>query len=217
MSVNRRRRRAAGSMSAAVGAFVVSVAACLGLGWSATGAGAASSGSLHRLACTPLSTDAPLEAPLYARNDGAGGGTDEWWCELPHATQVPQKYVELKRLVFPLSYPYSGYATYYGPPGDATSAGDPGTPGVVVTDNVNSAPTAPKRLSYPVQPKGQQVSIAKGVKGTVVKAGDTVTVSWRYPTNGVPRYLGGVAAVKVTGTDVPRALVLAVARHVTPN
>ena len=72
-------------------------------------------------------------------------------------------------------------------------------------------------LQYPATPAGKKVQLSKGVTATVVTAKNSVRVVWRYPTRGVPRYLQGVATVTVTGTGLPAATVVAVARHVEPN
>ena len=53
-------------------------------------------GPLHSLRCTPLPSDQPVEAPLYAQQEGANGATDGWWCQMPHATEVPAQFGELK-------------------------------------------------------------------------------------------------------------------------
>ena len=188
----------------------------MGAVWQVAPADAA--GSLHKLACTPLSTDAPLEAPQYAQEDGASGGTDEWWCELPHATQVPANFVERERLVSPIDYPYADYSTYYGTAKTSpTALTDRNGPGVEVSVDGDSSPRLAAHLHYPAVASGRHVRLAKGVTGTVVKDGQSVTVTWRYPRTGVPKYLAGVAAVTVAGSDVPEASVLAVARHVKPD
>jgi hypothetical protein len=185
------------------------------------GAGAAGNGQLHALRCTTLKTDPPLEAPLYAQQEGASGATDGWWCQMPHATKLPAHFVEIKHVIEPLTFPYSLYSTYYrarskgGPP---TSLGTPGVPGVEVTIDFNSTVDhAPGRLHYPSTPTGKTVTIRKGLKGTLVTTSNDTYVTWRYPTKGVPRYLQGVATVTVTGTAVPVATVLGVARQVAPD
>lgn len=182
-------------------------------------AGASGTGSLHTLRCTPLSTDAPLEAPQYAQEEGASDVTDEWWCDLPHATELPTNYVELKRLVAPLTFPYALYSTYYGARGtkNPTTISSSSQPHVTVTDDVNSTPRRPGKLQYPAAAKGKSIALAKGVSATLVTAHGADTVTWRYPTKGVPRYLQGVATVTVAGTGVPEAVVVAVARHVEPD
>ncbi len=183
-------------------------------------AGASGVGSLHSLRCTRLATDPPLEAPQYAQDEGASGGTDAWWCQMPHATMVPANYVELKRGVAPLTFPYSLYSTNYGVESKAgpTASIGTGIPGVEVTVDFNSTvDRAPGRLQYPPEPAGKKVTIARGVTGTLVTASNDIRVVWRYPTKGVPRYLQGVATVTVTGTGLPAATVLGIARHVEPD
>ncbi len=179
-------------------------------------AGAATAGPLRPLRCTPLSTDVPLQPPQYAQAEGAGGATDEWWCELPHATQLPASYVELKRLVAPLAYPYGLYSTYYAPRGSGSTAAA-GQPVIVVTEDANGGVVRPGRLKYPATPSGKKIVLVKGVNATVTQSASSVSVEWRYPRSGVPRYLTGVATVTVSGTDVPESVVLGIARHVEPD
>jgi hypothetical protein len=186
----------------------------------AAGAGATGGGSVQAVHCTTNPTDPPLEAPPYAQDEGASGGTDAWWCELPHATAMPAHYVELTRGVAPLTWPYSLYSTNYGgrsAKGKTTTIGT-GTPGVNVTVDFNSTVAhAPGPLQYPKAPSGKKVTVSKGVTGTLVTSSNDIRVIWRYPTKGVPRYLQGVATVTVTGYGLPAATVLAVARHVRPD
>jgi hypothetical protein len=181
---------------------------------------AASTGSLHSLACTQLPTDPPLEAPQYAQTEGASGGTDAWWCQMPHATELPTHFVELSRGVAPLTFPYSLYMTDYGveAKGGVTASIGTNIPGIRLTIDFNSTVDhAPGKLTYPKAPHGRKVTISKGVTGTLVKASNDTEVVWRFPTKGVPRYLQGVATVTVTGTKLPAATVLKVAQHVAPD
>lgn len=194
-----------------------------GIPWGASApAGASAAVVLHPLPCTPLSSDVPVEAPQYAQEEGASGGTDQWWCQLPHATELPPQYKELRRLVAPLGFPYALYYSYYGVPTTNRKTGTPTEPagrtGVVVTVDWNSTvQRQPTHLTYPAPIRGPKVRVAKGVNGVVVVTKTQVSVVWRYPLSGVPKYLSGVATVTVTGTRVPRAVVLDVARHVKPD
>lgn len=178
----------------------------------------AASGSLRSIACTTLKTDIPVEAPLYAQKEGASGATDGWWCELPHATSVPAGYVEQRRLESPLRYPYGLYSTYYGPRSNTGRTFLAGEKGVEVTVDWNSTVQgAPSHLVYPTALPGTKVHLAKGIVGNIVKARDDESVTWRFPTHGVPRYLVGVVRVTVTGFYEPLSTVLAVAQSVKPN
>lgn len=188
----------------------------------AGGAARAHAQGLHSLRCTPLGSDAALEAPLYAQQEGASGADDEWWCELPHAGRLPAGYGELIRTVSPLTYPYALYTTYYGPSTAANrhalAQTDVSTlTGVWVTDDWDSTVRGVHNLQYPPAPRGVGVRVAKRVVGTLVAGTGRVSVVWRYPARGVPRYLKGVVTVTVTGNGVPKATLLAVARAVTPD
>ena len=139
---------------------------------------------------------------------------------MPHLTEVPPNYVELKRGVAPLPWPYSLYSTYYGveKKGGPTDSVGPGIPGVELTVDFNSTvDAAPGRLKYPAAPAGKKVKLDGGVTATLVTSSGTAEVVWRYPTSGVPRYLQGVATVTVSGTMLPAATVLAIARQVKPD
>jgi hypothetical protein len=183
---------------------------------SSTAAASAGTG-LRSLRCTRLSSDAAIEAPLYAQQEGASGGTDQWWCQLPHATEVPSTYVELRHLVAPISYPYAYYSTYYGPSSNATTPTGLSGPGLVVAVDWNSTVRRPRHLTYPAPPKGQEVRLTTRVTGTLVVSKKSVSVTWRYPSSGVPKYLQGVVAITVSGTGLSEAVVLGVARHVVPD
>jgi hypothetical protein len=175
-------------------------------------------GPLHPLRCTPMSSDPALEAPLYAQEEGAGGGPDGWWCQLPHATEMPAGFVQLQRGVAPLANLYAVYSTNYGNRGSGgASIGSATKPGIVVSADVNSSVAPPAHLQYPPAPRGKKVVVARGVTGTMVVNGGSATLTWRYPTSGVPRYLRAVATVTVSGTGVTEGAVLNVARHVTPD
>ena len=222
MSARRRTHRLAGAVGPLAAATAAAV--CLSLfGPAAPAAAGPAIGPLHKLACTTLKTDQAIEAPLYAQQEGASGGTDQWWCELPHPTQLPARYTELRRLVSPIDYPYADYSTYYGLPGSAgptaTTVNVPGT--IVVEVDWNSTPRRPGAITYAKNPKAQKVirvNLAKGVTGTELVSKHSVAVVWRYPQKGVPKYLHGVSTVTVVGrADVPASVVVGVARHVTPD
>jgi hypothetical protein len=158
-----------------------------------------------------MASDPQLQAPLYAQNDGASGSADGWWCQLPHATQLPAGFVPVVRSVAPLANDYALYSTQYGKHRNA-SAG----PNIVVSSDVESV-QSPGRLDYGPRSSGKTVVLHKGVKATVSSADGSVEVTWQYPTHGVPKYLRAVATVSVTGTGVPKSVVVAVARHVEPD
>ena len=90
-----RRFTAMGIMSAAVS---VVPAILLGPPVGATG----TLGPLKSVGCAPLADDPAVEAPLYAQQEGASSRSDGWWCQLPHATQVPGGLLPLRRDVAPL-------------------------------------------------------------------------------------------------------------------
>jgi hypothetical protein len=199
--------------------LIMVVVASLGATSLANQAAAAASpltGGLHLIRCTRLTTDTPVAAPLYAQEEGASGETDGWWCEIPHATEVPAKFIELKHLDATLSTPYGLFSTYYGYTRSNTQpvVG----PGIVVSDDMDSSPRPPKHLRYPPLPHGTKVHLRKGVTAIVTTVKATTTVTWRFPTSGVPRYLRAIVTVTVAGVGgVPKSVVLAVARHVTPS
>jgi hypothetical protein len=185
------------------------------------GAGATSAGNagpaaagLAFLTCRPLASDPPLEAPEYALDEGARGGNDSWWCQLPHATQVPVGYGPASRYVAPLPNDYADYSTEY-TKGGSTGATDPAS-NLVVTADVNSAVT-PGVTVHKAPKGGQQVKLTNGVTADVVVSGKSVSVGWSYPTTGVPSYLQGVSSMSVVGTNLPPATVVAVAGHVEPD
>jgi hypothetical protein len=213
-----RRRVAVAPVTRAVAAAVftgVAITAVLAVEGSPVGA--SSSSGLRKVACRPSASDLQLQAPTYAQDLGAGGEPDGWWCQLPHATQMPAGFKQAVRSVSPLANDYGLYSTQYGkhvnPPGSAEATRGPN---ITVSDNVESV-QFPGKLDYGTQPKGKKVRLAKGVTGIVTSAGGTVSVTWRYPTHGVPKYLKAVATVNVTATGVPESVVLAVAKHVEPD
>ena len=173
---------------------------------------------LHAVRCGPLPGDPALEAPGYAQEDGASGGKDGWWCQLPHATQVPANFTAFRRTVSPLPHTYADYGTEYVPRGTGNlAAAQAHGPTITVSADVNSTVTPPVHLRYPSEGGGRKVSLGSGVQGTMTAADGIVTVSWRFPTKGAPKYLRAVVGVTVTGTHVPGTTVVAVARQVRPD
>jgi len=192
----------------------------------ATGAGAAHGdgtthvGALRSLPCKPVDGQPAVVAPTWAQSAGAGAQTGGWWCQLPHATKMPSNFVAASRVVNPLPSTYADFATQYVPASARNAvahAAGTTAPSITVSTRVDSAVTAPTEISYGKLPTGPTVALGHGVKATVRQTHDLVSVVWRYPRSGVPRYLNGVATVAVTGQHVPKATVLAVARTVRPD
>jgi hypothetical protein len=186
-----------------------------------TGAGAAapaSVGSLRPVACKPLPSDPPLEAPTYAQNAGASPIADGWWCQLPHATRMPANFVAVQRTVVPLPNLYGQYTTTFAPPMAAGESSQPANgSSIVVAPEVNGAVAPGKTQRAAPPPGGRKVALAKGITVSVVSKGRSVVVTWPYPSSKVPPYLRAVASITVTGTGVPESVVLAVAKHVKPD
>ena len=187
-------------------------------GQTSAGAASATVGSLRPVACKPLPSDPPLEAPTYAQNAGASPVADGWWCQLPHATQMPANFVAVQREVIPLPNLYGQYTTTFAPPVAAGSASGTGNrSSIVVAPEVNGA-VAPGKTARPSAPPGaRKVALARGITASVVSTGRSVVVTWPYPSSKVPPYLRAVASITVTGTGVPESVVLAVAKHVKPD
>ncbi len=186
----------------------------------AGGAGAASNlGSLKPVRCAPTATDPPLEAPLYAQRDGASGKADAWWCQLPHATQVPGGLVPLRRDVAPLPNNYAIDETVYSAAGQARDAsiGSNGSDAIIVEVKVNSSIAPGTTARVPQFSSARTVLLKKGVTGNVLTGSGQADVSWAYPTAGVPKYLNAVSSVTVAGFGVPASVVIAVAKHIEPN
>ena len=78
-----------------------------------------------------MASDPSIEAPLYAQQKGASAKSDGWWCQLPHATQVPGGLVPLRRDSAPLPNNYDLDQTVYSSAGTAkdTSITTHGPPG----------------------------------------------------------------------------------------
>jgi hypothetical protein len=200
-------------------AAVILVAVPIDLQWAG-----ASGVTLDRVKCTTLPGDPLIEAPGYAQEKGANGLTDGWWCQLPHATEVPSGLVARRRFFIPANNTtYGDYWTWYGPPSKGratrTAAPTPTIEGVVVADFVYAEATAPKRLVHqPAVKGGKRVELEPGLWGTESVTKTTVQFTFRFPTNGkgVPKYLTSVATVTVIGWKESFATVLAVARQVRP-
>jgi hypothetical protein len=195
---------------------VAAVGGLMAFGPAPVGAATSSAaiGTLHAVRCKPLASDPPLEAPQYALDEGAAGGADGWWCQLPHATQMPTKLVPMLRYVTPLPNQYAGYSTQYSTKQSATLSAT--QPTIIVSSDVNSA-VRPGNVPHRAPAGGKKVELVKGVTAKLVVKGHDVQVSWAFPTKGVPQYLQAVTTVTVRGTDVPTSTVLAVAKHVAPD
>jgi hypothetical protein len=175
-------------------------------------------GPLQSVKCAPLAADPAIEAPLYAQQKGASGKSDGWWCQLPHATQVPGGLVALRRDSAPLPNNYDLDETVYSPAGTAKDASVTanGPPALVVEVKVNSAVAPGKTARVPQFSSASKVVLKKGVTANVVSDSGLTTVSWGFSTSGVPKYLSAVVSVTVAGFGVPASEVIAVAKHVAP-
>jgi hypothetical protein len=175
-------------------------------------------GPLQAVSCAPLSSDPAIEAPLYAQRKGASGKSDGWWCQLPHATQVPGGLVALRRDSAPLPNNYDLDETLYSPPGTAKDAGISahGPPFIIVEVKVNSAVAPGATARVPQFSSAHKVVLKKGLTANVVTDSGQTDVSWAFPPSGVPKYLSAVSSVTVAGFNVPASTVIAVAKHVAP-
>jgi hypothetical protein len=205
-----------------VAVVTLGVPAMLSLGQlaGAPPAGASTLGALHSIACKPLASDPPIEAPLYAQQAGASGVSDGWWCQLPHATAMPVGLSASLRDVAPMPSGYALFSTTFSaatPSSTTTSHGAGSQRSIVVAADVNSAVSPGTTAHGPVPSGGQKVSLAKGVNATVISNGNSVQVTWSYPTHGVPSYLRAVSTVAVTGTNLPKSVVISVAKQVRPD
>ncbi len=178
-------------------------------------AGAVVSGPMRSVSCQAVSGQAAIAAPLWAQQAGAGAQTSGWWCQLPHATKMPANFVAVSRTVDPLPNTYADFTTEYTLKGSTGSTG--AGPSITVAPDVDSAVTSPTHLQYPQLRQGTAVTLTHGVQATMISKKHLVSVRWRYPTSGVPKYLRGVATVTVIGSGVPASTVLAVARAVKPD
>jgi hypothetical protein len=175
-------------------------------------------GPLKSVGCSPMAAEPSVEAPLYAQQEGASSKSDGWWCQLPHATQVPAGLVPLRRGVDPLPQNFAIYQTVYSPTGTAKddSITANGPPAIVVEVNVDSSIAPGKAARTPQFSSPQKVVLKKGVQANVLTSGGQTDVSWSFSTTGVPRYLSPVSYVTVAGFGVPASAVIAVAKHVRP-
>ena len=187
--------------------------------WLGPSVGASSNlGPLKSVGCAPLAAEPSVEAPLYAQQEGASSKSDGWWCQLPHATQVPGGLVPLRRDVAPLPNNFATYQTVYTPAGTAKdeSITANGPPAIVVEANVNSAVAPGKTARAPQFSSSQKVVLEKGVTANVLTSGGQTDVSWAFSMTGAPKYLSPVSYVTVAGFGVPASAVIAVAKHVRP-
>lgn len=180
------------------------------------GASPRAGGSLHSVRCAPLSTDVRVQAPSYAQTMGAGDAPDGWWCELPHATALPAGFVTLQRYVGTEPGTYALYITQYAPKGTNPASATSG-PVITLVADASSGVDLPAHLRYPHEPHGKTVGIARHVRAALSVSAHEVSMSWRFPSTGVPRYLAGVVSVEISAHDVSKQTVLAVARSVKPD
>jgi hypothetical protein len=176
-------------------------------------------GPLKSVACRPMASDPAIEAPLYAQQKGASPKSDGWWCQLPHATQLPNGLVPLRRDSAPLPNNYALDETVYSSAGRAKDASISahGPPVIVVEVKVNSAVAPGATARVPQFSSTRKVVLKKGITANVLTDSGQSDVSWAFPTSGVPKYLSAVSSVTVAGFDVPASVVIAVAKHVAPN
>ena len=175
------------------GIVFTTVAAALTL-WlgPAGGAGAASSlGSLKPVRCAPTATDPPARSPALRATGRGQWPADAWWCQLPHATQVPSGLVPLRRDVAPLPNNYAIDETVYSAAGLANDAsiGSNGSASIIVEVKVNSSIAPGTTPHVPQFSSARTVLLKKGVTGDVLTGSGQSDVSWAYPTAGVPKYL----------------------------
>jgi len=175
-------------------------------------------GPLKSVACRPLASDPAIEAPLYAREKGASAKSDGWWCQLPHATQVPGGLVALRRDSAPLPNNYALDQTVYASAGTAKEAAisTHGSPFLIVEAKVNSAVAPGATARVPQFSSAHKVVLKKGVTANVLTDSGQTDVSWAFKTAGAPKYLSAVSTVTVAGFGVPASVVIAVAKHVAP-
>ena len=201
-----------------MGIMLVAVPTVPVLGLGPSVAATTTLGPLKSVSCVPLTGDPSIEAPLYAQRKGASGKSDGWWCELPHATQVPDGLVALRRDSAPLPNNYALEQTVYSRAGmakDAAIAAN-GSPALIVEVKVNSAVAPGATARVPQFSSARTVVLKKGITANVLTNAGQTDVSWAFPTSGVPKYLSAVTAVTVAGFGVPSSVVIAVAKHVAP-
>ena len=170
---------------------------------------------MQSLPCKAISGQPAVAAPLWAQQAGAGSQTSGWWCQLPHATKLPANFVAISRTVDPLPNTYADFTTEYGTGGLHQFDGG-GTEHHRRTRRGQRG-DRPDPPPVPAAAAGTTVTLAHGVQATMISKKHLVSVRWRYPTSGVPKYLRGVATVTVIGSGVPASTVLAVARAVEPD
>jgi hypothetical protein len=165
-----------------------------------------------------MASDPAIEAPLYAQQKGASAKSDGWWCQLPHATQVPGGLVPLRRDSAPLANNYALDETVYASAGTAKEASisTHGSPSLIVEVKVNSALAPSATARVPQFSSAHKVVLKKGVTANVLTDSGQTDVSWAFTTAGVPKYLSAVSTVTVAGFGVPASVVIAVAKHVAP-
>jgi hypothetical protein len=174
-------------------------------------------GPLESVACKPMASDPAIEAPTNAQKEGASSKSDGWWCQLPHATQVPGGLVPLRRDSAPLPNEYDLDQTVYAPAGLAgDSSISTKSPSLIVEVKVNSAVAANTAARAPEFSSSHKVVLKKGVTANVLTQSGQTDVSWAFRTAHAPKYLGVVSSVTVAGFDVPASVVIAVAKHVAP-
>ena len=202
----------------ALGAMFAAVPTVPAIWLGPSDAATANLGPLKSEACTPMAADPSIEAPLYAQQKGASAKSDGWWCQLPHATQVPGGLVPLRRDSAPLPNNYDLDQTVYSSAGTAkdTSITTHGPPGLIVEVKVNSAVAPGATARVPQFSSAHKVVLKKGVTANVLTDSGQTDVSWAFPTSGVPKYLNAVSSVTVAGFGVPASVVIAVAKHVAP-
>jgi hypothetical protein len=214
----RRGRRSPGRRTIALSIVVAAVPTIPVIWLGPSGAATTTLGPLKAVSCAPLASDPAIEAPLYAQRKGASGKSDGWWCQLPHATQVPSGLVALRRDSAPLPNNYDLDQTLYSPPGTEKDASVTlhGPPAIIVEVKVNSAVAPGATARVPQFSSARKVVLKKGTTANVLTDSGQTDVSWAFPTSGVPKYLSAVVSVTVAGFNVPASTVIAVAKHVFP-
>ena len=121
--------------------------------------------------------------PSTPKPEGASGGTDAWWCQMPHATELPPHFVELRRGVAPLTFPYSLYIDRLRRRGQGRSDSQhraPRSPGSELTVDFNSTVDhAPGTLTYPTAPARQEGHHLEGGDRHPRQASNDTEVVWR--------------------------------------
>jgi hypothetical protein len=211
-------QRTSGRRVAAMGIMLAALSVVPAIWLGPPVAAASALGPLKSVGCAPMAAEPSIEAPLYAQKEGASGKSDAWWCQLPHATQVPGGLLPLRRNVAPLPQNFAIYQTVYAPAGTAKdlSITAHGPPAIVVEVKANSAVAPGTTDRIPQFPSAQKVVLKKGISANVLTSGGQTDVTWAFSTAGVPKYLNSVSYVTVAGFGVPAAAVIGVAKHVRP-